>query len=273
MDKVNKWIESRPFLDELAALHNAVEAVLAKFDTEGSAPVGWDAAQAALDNGTPLLHTGLIPEERVTDIFTALTALHTDTALPQEFRDSCKIIHDAVRAEPGTASEIISTVFGQSEGAEVPDGTEAVVSMLVWAAVRGALRPDAAAMTEWLDEKGWQEATCPVCGGSADVAQLKKTSKGKIRYLVCGACHTKWHYKRLGCPHCGETDQHKLGLLEADEEPDMRLDVCESCKSYLKTYIGEGMDEVALHSWASAHLDAACNGMGYHRQGSFSEPE
>jgi FdhE protein len=38
-------------------------------------------------------------------------------------------------------------------------------------------------------------------------------------------------------------------------EGGLRIDYCDSCNGYLKTYCGEGNEEVMLADWTSAHLD------------------
>ena len=43
-------------------------------------------------------------------------------------------------------------------------------------------------------------------------------------------------------------------------EGGLRIDYCESCRGYLKTYAGEGSENVLLADWTSLHLDLiACD--------------
>jgi FdhE protein len=43
-------------------------------------------------------------------------------------------------------------------------------------------------------------------------------------------------------------------------EGGLRIDYCEACRGYLKTYDGEGSENVLLADWTSLHLDViACD--------------
>ena len=46
-----------------------------------------------------------------------------------------------------------------------------------------------------------------------------------------------------------------MHILEPEGEEAMRLDVCDKCHAYLKTYNEEGEEEVYLRDWATIHLD------------------
>jgi transcription elongation factor Elf1 len=62
---------------------------------------------------------------------------------------------------------------------------------------------------------------------------------GRKRLLSCGCCGTRWQFKRTGCPFC-ETDSQRLASVTIEGEPGLRIDHCESCGGYLKTYDGQG---------------------------------
>ena len=76
-----------------------------------------------------------------------------------------------------------------------------------------------------------------------------------------------WRYKRIGCPYCDNTNQKQLKIIGLDDEPDLRIDTCDRCKSYLKTYTGEGQEKVALSDWSTLHLDLIARKRGYKRAG------
>jgi FdhE protein len=44
-------------------------------------------------------------------------------------------------------------------------------------------------------------------------------------------------------------------MVEA--EGGLRIDYCDFCKGYLKTYCGQGNEGVLLADWTSMHLDIA----------------
>ena len=50
-----------------------------------------------------------------------------------------------------------------------------------------------------------------------------------------------------------------LAVLMAEGERCLRIDYCQSCNGYLKTYCGEGDEAILLADWTSIHLDfVAC---------------
>ncbi len=85
--------------------------------------------------------------------------------------------------------------------------------------------------------------------------------------MVCGCCATRWNYRRVGCPYCGEEAADKMALLELQGATGLRLDVCESCKGYVKTYAGQGQEALFLADWPTLLLDAMAGERGYVRRG------
>ena len=77
----------------------------------------------------------------------------------------------------------------------------------------------------------------------------------------------KWEYRRIGCPYCGNEDQDTLKILEITEEPELRIDTCEKCRCYLKTYTAEGNEKVILADWTTLHLDFIGKNQGFQRSG------
>ena len=47
----------------------------------------------------------------------------------------------------------------------------------------------------------------------------------------------------------------------------MRIDSCESCQGYLKTYLGQGEERVFLADWTTLHLDVLARERGLKRVG------
>jgi FdhE protein len=48
-------------------------------------------------------------------------------------------------------------------------------------------------------------------------------------------------------------------------EPALRIDHCESCSAYLKTYDGEGEETLLLSDWSTLHLDLIAHDRGLKR--------
>ena len=76
---------------------------------------------------------------------------------------------------------------------------------------------------------------CPFCAGKPIVGALRAEGDGAKRSLICALCAREWDYRRIVCPACGEEDVHKLAVYTAKEIAHVRVEACDSCRSYLKT--------------------------------------
>ena len=121
------------------------------------------------------------------------------------------------------------------------------------------------------DRPRFRENYCPVCGRRPVLAELRKYREGRTRDLICGGCGTRWLYARVGCVYCGNTNLEKMHTLEPTDSDLMRLDICDVCDSYIKTYRGpaNGSDADAIYrqDWASVHLDLLAEEKGLHKKG------
>ena len=97
------------------------------------------------------------------------------------------------------------------------------------------------------------------------MAQLAGKDPGRLRLMSCGCCGTRWRYRRTGCPFCERTDDHRLSVVGVEGEGGLRIDFCESCHGYLKTYDGEGSEDLFLADWTSMHLDVVARDRGLKR--------
>jgi FdhE protein len=77
--------------------------------------------------------------------------------------------------------------------------------------------------------------TCPVCSGKALVGVLREEGHGAKRSLVCSLCLTEWDYMRVICPACGEEEFDKLASYRASQFEHMRVEACDTCKTYIST--------------------------------------
>jgi FdhE protein len=57
----------------------------------------------------------------------------------------------------------------------------------------------------------------------------------------------------------------EFSVLIIEGEGGLRIDFCERCRGYLKTYVGEGSEEVMLADWTSIHADMIAVGRGLKR--------
>ena len=103
-------------------------------------------------------------------------------------------------------------------------------------------------------------STCPFCGSKPVVAVLRGEGDGGKRSLVCSLCSVEWIFRRILCPSCNEEDREKLPVLSAAEFDHIRIEACDSCRTYIKCIdltkdglavpIVDDIAPVALDLWA-----------------------
>jgi FdhE protein len=116
------------------------------------------------------------------------------------------------------------------------------------------------------DTAAWWKGMCPVCAGEPLMARL--ADETGQRFLGCYLCRTEWPFKRLECPFCGCTEQAKLRYFYDDQDPCYRVEVCDQCKTYLKTVDARKANrEICLfvENLASLHLDLVARKEGFCR--------
>ena len=126
---------------------------------------------------------------------------------------------------------------------------------LRWRLLSRYLFPAVNAFAAWRQEERWLRHYCSVCGSPPAMAQLVGTDPGSMRMLSCGCCGNRWRYRRTGCPFCRNEDDHRLAVIAAEDQGGLRIDYCEQCRGYLKTYQGQGGEMVFLADWTSIQLD------------------
>jgi FdhE protein len=104
---------------------------------------------------------------------------------------------------------------------------------------------------------------CPLCGRAPGMAVLETEGR---RWLVCSFCRHQWRVPRIFCTACENTQAAELHYLFAEAEKDLRVDVCERCRRYLKTVDSREVDRplfIPLEQVASLHLDMVAAEKGY----------
>jgi FdhE protein len=116
----------------------------------------------------------------------------------------------------------------------------------------------------WRHEEHWLRSYCPTCGSLPAMAQLAGI-ESRMRHLWCGCCGTRWRFERAACPFCENKDDQRLAVVTIEGEEGLRIDYCESCSGYLKTYAGAGSESLLLADWSSLHLDIIAGDRGWKR--------
>jgi len=227
---LNEWILAHPFLEGVARFRAHIETVVKTVAVPSLCFPDWDDYRTDFAAGVPLLASAAV----------AIDLSPVDAIVPQ--------VVDALRR---------SDVARESAGLHY---------YIRWMVLASALRPIVRAFDDWREDEGWLRPHCPTCGSLPAMAQLVGTDPGRRRLLTCGHCSTQWRYGRTTCPFC-EKQSHRLNGLALEGQGGLRIDYCESCRGYLKTYDGHGNEEIMLADWTSLHLDALAHDRGLLRRG------
>lgn len=101
---------------------------------------------------------------------------------------------------------------------------------------------------------------CPFCGSKPQLAVLRPEGDGAKRFLLCSLCGTEWLFRRVLCPNCAEQDKEKLPVFTAEEFDYVRVDACDTCRTYIKSIdlskngkavpVVDELATVSLNLWA-----------------------
>jgi FdhE protein len=104
---------------------------------------------------------------------------------------------------------------------------------------------------------------CPLCGSRPLLGVLRPEGDGGKRFLVCSFCSHEWEFRRILCPTCGEEAEGKLPVYVAEQLPHIRVEACDTCKSYLRTVdltkdghaipLVDDLAAIPLTLWAHEH--------------------
>ena len=251
------WIEAHPYLEKVAQFQKTINTAFAGLVPGGVSMPDWNRTAEQYAAGVPLLeNTGaaLNHASAAGNLLLAGTEQLLHDTLPEPVSKAAKQLVEFLKASEENRKAAIKWVqVGDLEKAPVPVG--GLLRVLGWTAITRTLAPVLSRYAEWRNEEHWMRGYCPVCGSLPPVAQIPPRGT-QPRMLSCGCCHSSWRYKRIGCPFCENDDPEQLGILNIEQEPLFRLDICDECNGYLKTYIGEGEIELHLSDWSTLHLDA-----------------
>jgi FdhE protein len=108
---------------------------------------------------------------------------------------------------------------------------------------------------------------CPFCRRKPGLGVLRPMGDGGQRSLVCSFCLAEWEFRRIVCPACGEENHAKLPVCTAEELKHIRVEACDTCRSYIKTVdmTKSGRAEPTVDEIASIPLDLWAQKQGYEK--------
>ncbi len=257
------WLEAHSYLRPVAELSGVIDRAAAEIDVLDARIPDWDDYRTDFVAGVPLLSSAdagmeLEPGGRMAAaLLEKLASGESSGPLAAEIRS----LDSEWRHDDRMARRIVDFLLGDET---VTTSSPGLLRYLAWTAMARFLAPVVNAFAGWRDEDRWLRRYCPTCGSLPAMAQLVGVEPGRMRLLSCGCCRTRWQFKRTGCPFC-ETDSQRLASVTIEGEPVLRIDHCESCGGYLKTYDGQGDETLWLSDWSSLHLDLIAHDRGLKR--------
>ena len=108
-------------------------------------------------------------------------------------------------------------------------------------------------------------STCPLCGGNPSVGVLRSEGDGGKKSLICMLCAHEWAFRRIYCPACGEEREPQMAFYSAPEIAYVRVDVCDTCHTYLKSIdlTKTGLAVAVVDELATIPLDLWAHEHGY----------
>jgi len=113
------------------------------------------------------------------------------------------------------------------------------------------------------DKEPEKTGRCPICGSLPSLSTLEGEGG---RFLLCSFCLHKWSVPRMFCPFCEKGDHDTLHYFYTEEEKEYRVDMCDTCKTYVKTVDIRKMERIfypPLEQIATLHLDMKAAEMGF----------
>jgi FdhE protein len=118
----------------------------------------------------------------------------------------------------------------------------------------------------------WTHGYCPICGAWPALAELRGLERS--RRLRCGRCASDWPLPVLQCAYCGDDHHDHLGTLTPEgESQTRRVEVCYTCKGYIKTFTTlrpMTLRTIAMTDLASIDLDLIAQEREYSRPSQYA---
>ena len=157
--------------------------------------------------------------------------------------DAAAHIGESIASGQMDAGSLVAATFARNQGAIRSGATHrGLAPDLVWLVGELAVGPfvhrlqqtlfantSDAALGAALD--AWDRGYCPACGSWPALAEVVAGH----RTLRCSFCSSAWEPTRYACIYCGEAGAAFVTAAPNDERKDRRVEVCSTCRGYVKT--------------------------------------
>jgi FdhE protein len=139
-----------------------------------------------------------------------------------------------------------------------------ILGLLAYNSIKPSLSTAAEQLAAYLKlTDPWLKGYCPICGSSPILSFLDDEG---ARSLNCSFCWHNWQVKRVYCPFCENSDNKELEYLYNEEERELRIDLCNNCRRYLKSIDTRKLDRLIyppLEQVITLHLDIKAREEGF----------
>lgn len=289
VERLRAITQEWPDLKEAAQVYETILPILRDADLHME-PVSFtpDQVRAKIDKGLPLLYGLDLDLDREAAHGLALCLIQSLEAMENEKRQRTVRLSDTVVSDEryGRARRIrialeeealdIGILLGlvMSGDRDRFDAAAETLQLdpgLLWTVLQNVIKPALNACRlklEPLVGKGqWGEGICYVCGYRATLGELQ--GNGQTKHLRCGQCGADWEFQRLKCGYCRNEDHRTLNYLYAEGwSREIRVEVCEKCKGYLKViaaFTPTPPELIAVEDFATLHMDYIAESRGHRR--------
>jgi FdhE protein len=261
------WLEAHSYLQPVADFCERVDRVAAGLEITSPSIPDWEDYAADFREGVPLLQSASAAPDlgpagtSIVALVQGLAARPHSASPAGSLAAEVSALDADLRREDDLGRRAVAWLLGDDAFAPASPG---LLRHLGWTVLARSLAPVVAAFGSWRDDERWLRHYCPTCGSAPAMAQLVGADAGRKRLLSCGCCGTRWEFRRTKCPFC-EADSQRLASMSVGGEPGLRIDHCEACGGYLKTYDGQGGEDILLADWTTLHLDLLAQDRGLKR--------
>jgi formate dehydrogenase maturation protein FdhE len=225
------------------------------FSGRSVAGLSLEKSSAGTGASGPEAFTGPLPLELVGRFRAFLSVVETNG--PDPLREAARELRDGGDDSP---FQLLTVFWNGSETGALPPGPHDFFA-------RAFLQPYAVSIRSRSNLR-WSGPTpflCPFCKRKPGLGVLRPLGDGGQRSLICSFCLAEWEFRRIVCPGCGEENHAKLPVYTAQELKHVRVEGCDSCRSYIKTVdlTKSGLGEPIVDEMAAIPLDLWAQKQGY----------
>ena len=171
-----------------------------------------------------------------------------------------KALAELSRELRGRGADFWSQLLQASWTAHSPSDAQEILAQLFLQPYAESLRSRATLLS-----RSTAYALCPFCDRKPSFGVLRQMGDGGARSMICSFCAAEWEFRRIVCPGCGEENDKKLAVFTAAEFDYIRVECCDTCKTYTKSIdlTKNGQAEPLVDELASAPLDLWARERGY----------